>query len=221
MKSKDICEETNAEKNSTDKEEILKLLLKYLVPKEEVENVSKVLLKKFGSLTSIYSASIDELSSIKGISENIAVFFRVQSSIFNKMFQDSTSDLNKDMTVKNLNLVEQLIRSRFFGLNDENFLLLLADAKHKIKFCEIILKGDPQGVRVDVKKIINLALTNKAKYAIIAHNHPSGVPVPSEGDNFATIQIRDALKAIEVELLDHYILSEMTCVSLAKLRLMP
>lgn len=206
---------------STGKRESLKLILKYLVPDEEVEIVSKRLFEKFGSLTSIYSASIDELSSVKGINENVAVFFRVQSSIFNKMFQEDTSNLKKGMTIKDLDLLKQLIRSKFFGLNDENFLLLLADDKHKIKFCEIILKGNPQGVRVDVRKIINLASSHKAKYAIIAHNHPSGVPIPSEGDNIATIQIREALKAIEVELLDHYILSENDCISLTEFKLMP
>ena len=49
---------------------------------------------------------------------------------------------------------------------------------------------------------------------ILAHNHPSGLAVPSEADNAATEQIRYALKALGVELVDHIIIADGDYVSL-------
>ena len=51
---------------------------------------------------------------------------------------------------------------------------------------------------------------------IFAHNHPSGVAEPSEADQLITRRIRDALDLVDVRLLDHFVVGDGTCVSLAQ-----
>ena len=67
---------------------------------------------------------------------------------------------------------------------------------------------------VDVRKIVENAILCQASEVIIAHNHPSGVAMPSPSDYTATDQVRDALETVGVRLMDHVIVSDHDYVSL-------
>ena len=92
---------------------------------------------------------------------------------------------------------------------------MLLDPRGKRLFCDIISKGSISASEVNIRKILQLAVKYKAGGAVIAHNHPSGIALPSETDISVTVSLRDALKAIGVTLLDHVIVADMeyTCMS--------
>jgi DNA repair protein RadC len=63
--------------------------------------------------------------------------------------------------------------------------------------------------------VVRQALHRNAAALILAHNHPSGVAEPSDADRLITRRIRDALELVDVRLLDHFIVGDGSCVSLA------
>ncbi|MBR4439819.1 MAG: JAB domain-containing protein, partial [Clostridia bacterium] len=59
-----------------------------------------------------------------------------------------------------------------------------------------------------VRKIAETALKKRAAAVVIAHNHPSGIAVPSPDDLLVTRNIREALQTLEIEFIDHFIVAE-------------
>ena len=68
---------------------------------------------------------------------------------------------------------------------------------------------------LNIRKVVETALLTSASAAILSHNHPSGVALPSADDEAATRQVRDALRTIGVELVDHIIVADQDFVSMA------
>jgi DNA repair protein RadC len=73
---------------------------------------------------------------------------------------------------------------------------------------------------VDVKLVCALALHSLSSAVVIAHNHPSGNLKPSRNDFAITIKVQEALKLIDVDLLDHFIITDNGYLSFAESGLM-
>ena len=82
-------------------------------------------------------------------------------------------------------------------------------------FCDVISQGSFGSTGFHIRDIIELALKFNATRAIIAHNHPSGIALPSREDVETTIELKNALKLIEVKLVDHIIVADNDYVSIA------
>lgn len=82
-------------------------------------------------------------------------------------------------------------------------------------FCDVISQGSFGSTGVHTRDIIELALKFNATKAIIAHNHPSGIALPSREDIETTVELKNALKLIEVKLVDHIIVADNDYVSIA------
>jgi DNA repair protein RadC len=80
----------------------------------------------------------------------------------------------------------------------------------------LISKGSPNTSSFDIRKIIEQVVASNATSVIICHNHPNGVAAPSSNDIYMTKEVCDALKYINVRLLDHVIVAGKDSISLAK-----
>tara|TARA_R110002072_G_scaffold7503_2_gene40975 strand:+ start:769782 stop:770219 length:438 start_codon:yes stop_codon:yes gene_type:complete len=89
----------------------------------------------------------------------------------------------------------------------EEFKLLLLDRDNKVLGLYSLSKGGTAGTVVDVKLIMVVALKSKASAIVLAHNHPSGNMKPSAQDKTITKKIMSACKFLDINLLDHIILS--------------
>ena len=72
-----------------------------------------------------------------------------------------------------------------------------------------------------MRKIVENALKCGASSVLLAHNHPSGVALPSPSDNATTLSVFDALRTVGVELADHIIVADDDFVSLRHNGLLP
>jgi DNA repair protein RadC len=63
---------------------------------------------------------------------------------------------------------------------------------------------------------VRRALLHNAAAVILSHNHPSGVAEPSQADQRITLRLRDALGLVDVRVLDHLIIGDSECCSLAQ-----
>lgn len=90
----------------------------------------------------------------------------------------------------------------------ESFVILLLNRSNKVLGIRRISKGGVAGTIVDNKLIFQAALKANASAIILAHNHPSGNLTPSELDNELTRKISKAAKLLDMDVLDHLILTD-------------
>ena len=112
--------------------------------------------------------------------------------------------------------VGRFLSARFIGVQEEIVVLLLVSAVGKIRFCDTIARGGFNSAEVDLRKLLSLGMKFKSSSAILAHNHPSGVALPSQDDLETTRALSKALESVGVHLIDHIIVAEGDYVSLAE-----
>jgi DNA repair protein RadC len=107
------------------------------------------------------------------------------------------------------------LRMRLGALLHEEFHILWLDNRHQILDCQKLFTGTVDGASVHPREVVRAALSINASAAILAHNHPSGVPEPSAADRAITKELRDALQLVGVRILDHIVVSAGSCTSMA------
>ena len=105
---------------------------------------------------------------------------------------------------------------RFFGRKVETVFLLCLDAKCKVLCCREIGEGSVNAASISVRKVVEAALSANATTVVLAHNHPSGVALPSADDVQTTRRIAAALSAVEVKLIDHIVVAEGDFISMVQ-----
>ena len=104
----------------------------------------------------------------------------------------------------------------FYGRRNEMVYLLCLDAKCKVLSCKLLGEGSVNSAGVPVRRIVETALAANATSVVLAHNHPSGLAVPSDADVLTTRRVAMALDAVEIELLDHIVVADDDYVSMAQ-----
>ncbi len=197
--------------------EALEFLLFYCVPYKNTSELSHRLIDAFGSLSAVFDAPYDALRSF-GLTETQATFLKAIPEFARLYIDDKHNNSGK---VVNYDTLADSILRKFIGRENENVLLLLLDAKGKEVFCGIVSKGSLNDTNLPIRKIVDFSLRFNAKSAVIAHNHPSGVALPSREDLEATVNIKSALDLIGVRLIDHFIVADNDCVSLSQSKIAP
>jgi len=98
----------------------------------------------------------------------------------------------------------------------EVFAVLFLDAQHRLIACEELFRGTLTQTSVYPREVVRRALLRNCAAVILSHNHPSGVAEPSRADQVLTRELRTALRLIDVEILDHIIVTADACVSFAE-----
>lgn len=192
--------------------ESLELVLYYAIPRRDTNPLAHDLLDAFGSISAVLDAPMDTLINA-GLSENAAVYIKLLPE-FSRLYMDNKhNNSNKVITQENIG---STVLPKFIGRDYEAVMLLLLDAKQKELFCGVISKGTVNACEIYIRKIIQLALLYNARYAVLAHNHPSGVALPSTKDINSTKQVSDALKLVDISLIDHIIVADNDYVSLSQ-----
>jgi DNA repair protein RadC len=98
----------------------------------------------------------------------------------------------------------------------ELFCCLHLDNRHRLIAFDELFRGTIDGASVHPREVVRQALARNAAAVILVHNHPSGVAEPSQADQLITRRLREALSLIDIRVLDHCIVADNTCVSLAQ-----
>jgi DNA repair protein RadC len=98
----------------------------------------------------------------------------------------------------------------------EVFCALFLDNRHRLIACDELFRGTIDGASVHPREVVRQALCRNAAAVILAHNHPSGVAEPSQADELITLRLKDALGLVDIRVLDHLIVGDNRCVSLAE-----
>ncbi len=193
----------------------LELLLYYAIPRCDTNPMAHRLLDHFGSISAIFDAPVDALKEA-GVSETTATLLKIIPEFSRLYLDDKYNNKNK---IINFDHLIEYFSNKFVGRNEETVMLLLADAKGKEIFSGVIAKGSLNTSDVPIRKVVDLSLRYNAKTAVIAHNHPSGVAIPSIADIKTTKDIFDALDHVNVLLADHIIIADGDGISIAQSQL--
>ena len=188
--------------------QVLELMLFYCIPRKDTNDMAHILLNKFGSFSAVLDAPFESLLDC-GISSNAAVFIKLIPSLCSRYYQDSYHQ--KDDDSKSM---EEFILPHFIGQNEEQLFLVLLDAKGKRVFSHVVSRGTKSEASVNIQKIVQLGVQHDASCAIVAHNHPNGVNLPSKNDIDMTLRLQRALRNVGIVLFDHYIITDMECHSI-------
>jgi len=193
--------------------QVLELLLFYCIPRQDTNPIAHRLLDRFGSVARVLDASVEELIKISGISENAATLLHLIPAL-SRSYQISKS--HEAEVLPTLDACAAYILPYFFGRTVETVFLLCLDAKCKVLCCKEVGEGGINSTAVSSRRILEYAMSSGASSVVLAHNHPSGIAIPSEQDVHTTKRLAQALQAAEIQLLDHIIVSENDYVSMAQ-----
>ncbi|MBR0423687.1 MAG: DNA repair protein RadC [Clostridia bacterium] len=191
--------------------EILEFILFYAIPRKDTNEIAHLLIEKFGSLDAILDAPINLLKEVSGIGESAAIFIKMISSLARTYIERKNNAKNNYKDESDLN---QRIALKFIGRTEETVAIMLLDAKGKIIYDGIINKGSVNSVDIYLRKIIELITLYNASSILIAHNHPSGIAVPSQEDIETTVKLSNIFQSMNINFLDHIIVADHDFVSL-------
>ncbi len=190
--------------------EALELLLYYAIPRADTNPVAHRLLERFGSLDGVFSAPAQELKNVDGVGESAATLL---SLVFPLVRRARISASKDPVILSSTEAAGDFFKNLFFGLRDEHLYEACLDAKGKLLRCKLVAAGSVDTVAVNLRKIVEYAFQCNASAVILAHNHPSGLALPSKEDNTMTILANEALRSVGITLIDHIVVADDDYVS--------
>lgn len=198
--------------------EVLELLLYYAIPRRDTNPVAHRLMERFGSLDGVFSATVEELEEVEGMGKNAATLLALWMPLYRRV---RTKPKAKETVLNSTEQAGQYFMDLFFGMRREELYEACLDAKGKLLACCRIAEGGVDAVNISTRRLVENALKCGASAVILAHNHPSGIALPSPDDNTTTLALWDALRAVGIPLIDHIIVADEDYVSLHDNGLLP
>ena len=192
---------------------VLEMLLFYCVSRQDTNPLAHTLLDHFGSFAKVMEATPEELEQVPGVGEHIATFLPLVTAV-GRYYQAS-----KQKNVKILNSINDYgnyLMPQFHGRRNETVFLLCLDAKGKVLACKMIGEGSVNSAGVPIRRVVEAALAHNSSAVVLAHNHPSGLALPSVEDEETTCVLARALQAVEIVLVDHLIVADDDFVSMVQ-----
>ncbi len=194
-----------------DEVHVLELLLFYCVTRKDTKPIARALLDHFGSLPLVLEAKPEELQQVEGVGESVATFLKLIPAA-GRYYQVCRASY--ELALDEPEKYGPYLQSYFFGRTNETVYLLCLDAKCKVLCCKMVGEGDINSANIPIRKMVQIALGVNATSVILAHNHPSGLAVPSVDDRITTERLAQALGAMDIVLADHIIVADGEYTSL-------
>ena len=194
--------------------EALELLLYYAIPRRDTNPIAHALIDRYGSLSAVLAAPVEDLQKVEGIGESAAILLKLVPRLCAKA---RLADADRQELILNTaSRAGAYLLERFYGEQNEVIYQLCLDRKGKLLACKKLGEGSIASAALDVRKLVENAILHSASSVVLAHNHPSGIASPSHEDYTATDRARNALETIGVALADHIIVADGDFVSLAE-----
>ncbi len=195
----------------------LELLLFYAIPRQDTNELAHRLLERFGSLDAVMNAGVRELTEVEGVGRNTALLLRLVPELNKRCAVMSTKDMK---WIRGTGDAGKFLVPRLMHEKDEKALLVCLDSNGRILSTNELGRGVVNEVNLSIRKIVEIALKDRASAVVLAHNHPDGVALPSVEDQYVTKKVIAALKLVNIEFRDHIIVAGDDYVSFADSRIL-
>ena len=192
--------------------EIIELLLTLNTPRKDCKSMAKEAINKFEGIVGVLDAPIDELMQINGIGPSNAIGVKIFQNIL-KIYAKEKINLKKELNTPQI--LFEFLREKIGKEKKEHFAILFFDTRNKLIINNVSV-GSLNASIVHPREVFNDAVLKNASYVIVAHNHPSGDPAPSEEDITTTKRLVDAGRILGITVQDHMIVTRSKYYSFAE-----
>ena len=184
--------------------ELLALFLRVGVKGRSAVDLGRDLLLRFGSIHGVFGASLSGFSAVHGMGP--AKFAQLQA-VMELARRASAEQLQVGEALGTPDAARQYLRLCMGRQPHESFRVLFLDVKNRLLASEEMFRGTLTHTSVYPREVVKAALAYNAASVMLAHNHPSGTPEPSEADMVLTRALVQALALVDVRVLDHFVVA--------------
>ncbi|MBQ5838167.1 MAG: RadC family protein [Clostridia bacterium] len=183
--------------------ELLEMLLFYAVPRADTKSIAEDLIEKYGTLSGVIRADLEEIAAIPHLKDSARVLF----SLLSETIARTAVCVGDKGLLEGERLKEYLLELYRERVNETVYALYFA-AEGEFIGQQVVFHGGISSAKFSLRTITEGIIRIGGKTVILAHNHPSGILVPSSDDIISTKRIAAHLAANEIELLEHYIVGK-------------
>ena len=187
-------------------EELLALIINVGTVGHSSLDIARDVLNDCHTLTALYNKPYQYFHSFKGLKRVNALKLAATIEIAKRM-NEKTRLVYEEKAEVNSDSLYQRYALSLVGQAQENFVLVILNKNKQIIFEKILYKGDEENMSVSPREIINLLVLHNGYYFYLIHNHPNNTTYPSEFDTEFTEKIIQKARNVNVELLDHLIIT--------------
>lgn len=196
--------------------ELLAVIIRSGTKKERAVDLAVRVLNRPGAkkgLSALFYYSRQELQKIKGIGKVKAIQLCCVAELAKRMH--TTADAEKEL-FSSPGSIANAYMERMRHCRTEEIILLMLDTKGRKIADEVISKGTVNMAVLEPREVLCTALRYEAVFLILLHNHPSGVPTPSDADITVTRRLAKACEITGIELRDHIVIGDNCYLSMAE-----
>ncbi|PIZ68947.1 hypothetical protein COY13_00135 [Candidatus Roizmanbacteria bacterium CG_4_10_14_0_2_um_filter_36_35] len=197
-------------------QELLALIFGQGTRGEPVMKISQQLLSKFGSLQTLSETSIEDLRTIKGLGLAKSCQLKACFELSRRLNPSVVINKNNERITVSPNNIYQQLRSKIVNYHKEHLLIVSLDNRNKIIGIDTISVGTLNSSLIHPRETFEAAIKRHAAQIILCHNHPSGELTPSEDDLTVTRNLISAGKLLDIEVIDHLIITKEGFYSFVK-----
>lgn len=190
--------------------ELLEMLLYGVIPRGNTNEIAHRLLKEFGSFSNLLESDFKEIQKTAGVGERSALFF---SLIFELIRRYEREKMEPKPTLRSIQGSADYCRALVGNYPVERLYLLCMDNARRVIHTSKLAEGTISQVYVHPRTVLEKVMRFNASGVILCHNHPHGWIKPSKDDVELTVRIQEAMRLIDVEMVDHIIIGENTYFS--------
>ena len=168
---------------------------------------AEALLQQYGGLTNLAQASFDELQLVKGIGKSKAAAVKSAFLLAQRLTKETYAEAPLLDTPER---VADLLREQNRPYVVENFQVIFLNTRKRMIGMQVLSQGTLDTILVHPREVFSAAIAKKSASIILAHNHPSGDPTPSEADIKVTRDLIRAGQLLQIQVVDHIILGQRT-----------
>jgi DNA repair protein RadC len=187
--------------------ELVAILLRTGLKGINVLEVARQLVGRYGTLTALAQAGLEDLQSVKGIGRDKAVTLMAAFALARRMAGELRSE---SPVLDHPEVIAHLLREENRVREVETLQVLLLNTRRRLIRIEEVSQGTLDTLLVHAREVFRRAIAANASALVLAHNHPSGDPTPSEADIKITRDLIRAGQLLRIEVLDHIILGRAT-----------
>lgn len=190
---------------------VLELVLFYAIPQGDVNPLAHELIDRFGSLSGVLDALPEELMKVKGMGEHSATMLKLFPAVLGRYLEGRTGP---GQLVHTTQEAGHVLAPYLYGSRNEMVYVLCLDAKRKVLGVRRISEGNNNNSDVTIRRVAEECMALRASACYLAHNHISGIALPSPEDMNTTAVIRTVLEPLGVLLVDHLVFVDGDLVSI-------
>ena len=185
--------------------EAVELLLTLAIPRRDVKEAAKLAIQRFGSFRGVLDAPIEELREVPGLGDVAATGLKIIREAANRYLREKSRET---FSLADPDVLADYCRSALGPLRHEVFKAIYLDSGYRIITDETLEEGTLDRAAVYPRRVMDAAVRHGAATLVFAHNHPNGVVTPSEHDRTLTRALVLAAETLQIQVLDHLIVSQ-------------